>query len=565
MDPLIILLLGMVVVIGGILWLKLNAFLALIAAALVVAMLTSTTDMYTRQLQKVGWQVDAVTDDARPIFVERATAAATGRYHRLRLQPDGTVAERGRFDLLLSDGRVETIRPLSSDPAASDSVETEQTRPVVGDWYVPTREFEAAVALRDSNWATRIADGFGTMCGKIGIVIALAAVIGRCLLDSGAAEQIVTAMRSGLGEKRTPLALVLSGFVIGIPVYFDTVFYLLLPLARALGQRSGRDYLLYILSIIVGATMAHSLVPPTPGPLLVASELGVGLGQMILAGGCVGLITATSGFLFAVWVNRKMTISIPTDDRAGDGLAENPTNVDEADTQLRVQSSPPLWLALSPIVIPVVLLSIGTFLKADALDRTSAFRNALLVMGDKHIALGLAAIVAILMLIRYRSVNGSWTQSLQDAVTGAGNIVLITAAGGAFGHVLRQSGIAQAIQQRFPVTEAGLGLLIVAFAITAVVRVAQGSATVAMITSVGIVAPLVQSVTLPFPAVFVALAIGCGSKPMPWMNDSGFWVITRMSGMSESESLRTFSMALTIMGLVGLAVTLAGAAVFSGG
>jgi GntP family gluconate:H+ symporter len=148
---------------------------------------------------------------------------------------------------------------------------------------------------------------------------------------------------------------------------------------------------------------------------------------------------------------------------------------------------------------------------------------------------------------------------VQEAILNAGTIVLITAAGGAFGAVLRQSGIADAIQQRFPIGSGELSLLLAAFLITAVVRVAQGSATVAMITAVGIVAPLVQTIELPYHPVYVALAIGCGSKPIPWMNDSGFWVVTRMSGMTEAESLRTYTVMLTLMGLVGLAATLAGA------
>ena len=154
----------------------------------------------------------------------------------------------------------------------------------------------------------------------------------------------------------------------------------------------------------------------------------------------------------------------------------------------------------------------------------STTREVLRILSDKHMALGIAAVIAILMLVRYAPKDRHWSLAIQETMLSAGKIVLITAAGGAFGHVLRQSGIAQAVQQRFPETEAGLGLLLIAFAVTAIVRVAQGSATVAMITAVGIVAPFVEqgSTELPFPLVFVALAIGCGSKPLPWMNDSAF-------------------------------------------
>ncbi len=234
----------------------------------------------------------------------------------------------------------------------------------------------------------------------------------------------------------------------------------------------------------------------------------------------------------------------------------------EVDTAQRPR--PPLWLAFLPIALPVALLSAGTLLQLDWGSATTpgvgALRAIWQTLGDKHVALGLATVIALVMLVRYHPVGLDPMRSVQDALLNAGNIVLITAAGGAFGQVLRQSGIAATIQQRFPVAQGGLSLLLAAFLITTVIRIAQGSATVAMITAVGIVAPLAQSVKLPFHPVYIALAIGCGSKPIPWMNDSGFWVITRMSGMTESESLRTFSVVLTLMGLVGLLVTLAGAA-----
>ena len=148
--------------------------------------------------------------------------------------------------------------------------------------------------------------------------------------------------------------------------------------------------------------------------------------------------------------------------------------------------------------------------------------------------------------------------TVQKALAGGGVIILITAAGGAFGHALRQTGIAAAIGRFVPEAQVGL-LLPLAFLVTMIVRAAQGSATVAMITAVGIVAPLAARDNLPFHPVYVALAIGCGSKPLSWMNDSGFWVVGKMSGMTESETLKTFSAVLTVMGLAGLVVVCLGA------
>jgi len=148
---------------------------------------------------------------------------------------------------------------------------------------------------------------------------------------------------------------------------------------------------------------------------------------------------------------------------------------------------------------------------------------------------------------------------VQDALASGGVIILITAAGGAFGHVLRQTNVAVAIQERFPITEGGVALLVMAFVVTALVRVAQGSATVSMITGVSIVAPLAANMELPYHMLYLALAVGCGSKPLPWMNDSGFWITSKMSGMTEAETLKTFTVVLTIMGFVCMAATLAGA------
>jgi gluconate:H+ symporter, GntP family len=415
----------------------------------------------------------------------------------------------------------------------------------------------------DSSVAARIADGFGNTCGKIGILIALAAIIGQALLDSGAAERIVGAIRHTLGDRRTPLALAVSGFVIGIPVYFDTVFYLLLPIARTLARQTRANYLLYILSIIVGGTMAHSLVPPTPGPLLVAAELNVPLGLMIVAGIAVGLVCAVSGYLYALWANRRWVV--PLRDTDTDVTNKSVRFEQQAD----VRRLPPLWLALMPIALPVVLLSLATWLdmqgSANQADyEPTAFERVVLTLGDKHVALGLATCVALLTSWRYAAPTFDRGKSLAAAIQSAGSIVLITAAGGAFGQVLRESGIADSLAARFPATESGIGLILIAFFITALIRIAQGSATVAMITAVGIVGPLAQAAALPYHPVYVALAIGSGSKPLAWMNDSGFWVITRMSGMTEGESLRTFSVVLTIMGFVGLAATIVGASMWPG-
>jgi len=217
-----------------------------------------------------------------------------------------------------------------------------------------------------------------------------------------------------------------------------------------------------------------------------------------------------------------------------------------------------------------VLLAGKTILDTMLENRTEAPPEWLLAilpvvdfLGDKNIALTLSAVVALVTLVWWKRTSRAETLSkVQEALASGGVIILITAAGGAFGRVLQQTNIAAAIQERFPITQAGIALLVMAFVVTALVRVAQGSATVAMITGVSIVGPLAATMTLDYHLVYLALAIGCGSKPLPWMNDSGFWITSKMSGMTEAETLKTFTVVLTIMGFVCMAATVAGAILF---
>jgi GntP family gluconate:H+ symporter len=281
---------------------------------------------------------------------------------------------------------------------------------------------------------------------------------------------------------------------------------------------------------------------------------------MILGGIVVGAIGCVAGFGYAVFANRIWNIPL----RASTELtAEQLEEMAYRDPQ----DLPPFWLSILPIVLPVVLLAGKTILDMLMEARTEApppwveaLLPAVAFLGDKNIALTLSAVVALITLVWWKRTHRTETLAkVQEALASGGVIILITAAGGAFGHVLRQTNIAAAIQERFPITEAGIALLVMAFFVTALVRVAQGSATVAMITGVSIVGPLAAAMPPDYHLVYLALAIGSGSKPLPWMNDSGFWITSKMSGMTEAETLKTFTVVLTIMGFVCMAVTVAGA------
>jgi GntP family gluconate:H+ symporter len=378
----------------------------------------------------------------------------------------------------------------------------------------------------------------------------MASIIGDCMLHSGAADRIVRSALRWLGEKRAPEAFLASGYLLGIPVFFDTVFYLTIPLVKAMRLRTGKNYLLYVLAIVAGATMTHSLVPPTPGPLFVANQFNVSLAMMIVGGCVVGIFTAGTGFLFAHWANRRYEVPLRESDEAMQTLEDLAARDDK--------ELPALWLSLMPIVLPVVLITLSAILTTKGAPATSAL--ALLnLLGDKNISLIIGAVIAMLLLMRATSAKRT-EKAVADALMSAGVIILITSAGGAFGTALQQTNIGAAIEGIAANYKAFV--LPVAFLLTAMIRTAQGSATVAMLTAAGAFAGIATAEQLGFHPLYLALVIGCGSKPISWMNDSGFWVITKMSGMTEKESLRVMAPITTLMGIVGLIVTMIGAKLF---
>lgn len=556
MDPIALLILGMAIVVGGILCFRLHAFLALIIAALAVAGLTRKENISQFHLDMVGIRVSLLEDAPNTVDLRPGSKQTfiPGRSVFLRPDAQGLFREIGRGQL---------DRAGADDPGKPDAYAiTGKDRAFslrAGDRVAHETQFGSAMSASRKNMGERVAAGFGKTCTGIGILIAMAAIIGKCLMDSGAAERIVLGMRNALGEKHTPLAFIGSGFTLGIPVFFDTVFYLMIPLGKAMRVRTGKNYLLYVLTIVAGGTMAHSLVPPTPGPLFVAGELDVDIGLMMLAGTLVGLFTAGSGYLYALWANRRWDIPLRES-------AELPREQLEAMANRDESQLPGLFFSILPILLPVVLMAGGTILDMSLNAATTPpqwlldLKPTYKLLGNKNIAMTIAALCSLVLLARAQKASKEQiADAIQSALASGGVIILITAAGGAFGGALRESGIAATIQQMMPETQ--VGLLPLAFFVTLVVRTAQGSATVAMITAVGIISPILATQVLSYNPLWIALAIGCGSKPISWMNDSGFWVISRMSGLSEGEMLKTNTVMGCIMASVGLVVCMLGALV----
>jgi gluconate:H+ symporter, GntP family len=402
---------------------------------------------------------------------------------------------------------------------------------------------------------SRVAAAFGAAAGNIGIVIALAAVVGKCLMDSGAADRIVRAFVGALGERRSATALMGSGFVLAVPVFFDTVFYLLVPLARSLHRRTRTDYLKYLLAISAGGAVTHTLVPPTPGPLLMADTLGVDIGVMILVGSMVALPTACVGLVFSGWRNRRMPVEmqpLPGED-AGEVSHEAPP-----------VALPGLLVSALPIILPVAMISANTIVSRlaqtpGAGPGTIEAARWTAVIGNANLALLVSAAIAMLVYVRQRrpgSVRAA--HEIEVSLMSGGVIILITAAGGAFGAMLKDAQLGPWIQGLFATdtTTAGLGLLGLGFAISALLKVAQGSSTVAMITASSMVAAMVSPASLGFHPVYLATAIGSGSLVGSWMNDSGFWIFAKMGGVTEIETLRSWTPLLVVLGVTGLVVTM---------
>lgn len=415
--------------------------------------------------------------------------------------------------------------------------------------------------LAPGNWEDKISRAaveFGQTAGKIGVMIGFAAVIGKCLMESGAADQVVRTSLRLIGQNRAPVALMASGFVLSIPVFFDTVFYLLVPLARSFSRVTRSGYVLAVLAVGAGAALTHTLVPPTPGPLAVAHTLNVEMGHMILIGLLVAAPAAVLVYPFIVTFNRISPLPV----RPYVGETETPPLANE--------DLPPFWLSILPVILPVLLISAQTVCKAILPDspQWQFVRATVAVLGDANMALLLAAIIAMATVVWKRQLSLDGLGKLtEEALMSAGVIILITSAGGAFGAMLRTTGVGDSVKTLFVgESSSGLILLVMGFCVSAILKTAQGSSTVAMLTSASIISALFQSpeelaLNLHCHPVYLALAIGVGSLVFCWMNDSGFWVVARMSAWTEIEALKLWTVTAAMAGTTAFLVTLVFAAI----
>ncbi len=388
-----------------------------------------------------------------------------------------------------------------------------------------------------------IETGMGDTLGYIATVIGLGAMVGEMLRQSGGAEEIATTLLHAFGHDRTPWALSLTGLLVAIPVFFDVALILFIPLVYTLTERTGRSLLYYAIPLLAGIAVAHSFIPPTPGPVAVAGLLGADLGWVILfgllAGGPAILL---GGVFFGRYIAGRIHLDVP------DVMRE------EDDLDLDVM--PPSFVqALSVIALPLVLILIGT-LSEVALAEGTPTRQILELVGHPFTALAAAVLLAFYVL----GVRGGMSMDAVQAVATkalepVGLIILVTGAGGVLGNVLVETGVGDALAEAMAASN--LPVVLLAFLIAVVVRVSQGSATVSMVTAAGLVAPVIEAGDYTDPMIgLVTISIAAGATVLSHVNDSGFWLVSRFLGMDEDQTLRSWTVMETIVGTVGFLVVL---------
>ncbi|MGW2115498.1 GntP family permease [Streptomyces zhihengii] len=401
-----------------------------------------------------------------------------------------------------------------------------------------------------------IETGMGGILGHVAIIIGLGTMLGAILEVSGGAEVLSSRLLGLFGEKRAPLAMGLTGLIFGIPVFFDVGIFVLAPIVYAAAKRSGKSIILYAMPLLAGLSMTHAFLPPHPGPVAAAGLFHVSLGWVILMGVVVGVPAVLAAWGYAAWIGKRVFVEVPQDmvEAAEESKAAVLAEQRAAGREPR-ENPVALSTVLAIIGTPLVLILAATF-SSIALDE-STFRSVVEFFGNPFVALTIALVLAYWLLgIRRgwsrKSLESVSTQSLKPV----GNILLVVGAGGVFGAVLKASGVAQALSDTF--NDVGLPVIVLAYLISLVLRVAQGSATVAIVTTAGIVLPLVENGghSQAFLAL-VIMAISAGSIFASHVNDGGFWIVSKYFGISERDTLKTWTVLESVLSVAGFAVAAA--------
>jgi gluconate:H+ symporter, GntP family len=394
----------------------------------------------------------------------------------------------------------------------------------------------ALLTLPTESIVAVLKEGFGGTLESIGLIIILGTIIGIVLDQSGAALSIARFFLKRTGDKKAPTAMAITGFVTGLPIFCDSGFIVLSGICKSLAQSSKTAIAVMAPVLAVSLYAVHCLVPPHPGATAATSIIGAPIGLVIL----VGTLVAIPGIIAAYWFIRFRSRNII--------VASEPSEVTEKPSQIL----PAALSAFLPILFPLALITLKSiFFMLSDLPENSLLKLVIGFVGDPVIALLFGCFAAIPLLRNFTI--GQWNKLLDTAIEKAGPILIVTAAGGTFGAVIKESGIVNSLGQQ--VAALGLGLFI-PYIIAVILKTSQGSSTIAIITAASIVAPLLDSLGLSgdWGKTLAILAMGAGSMMLSHANDSFFWVISRFSGMSSSETMRYYSVPTVILSLVSFAV-----------
>lgn len=382
-----------------------------------------------------------------------------------------------------------------------------------------------------------IEKGMGGTLGYVATIVGLGAIFGGILEKTQGSQVIAQALLRMFGLQRAGTAMAVAGYIIAIPVFFDVAFIILFPVLTALQRKTGKSILYFALPLLAGLAVGHAFVPPTPGPIAVANIIGADLGWVILAGLLVGFPTAV---VAGVWFGRRIgeQIFVPAPEASAESAEEG--------------ALPPPFLIFSVIFLPIVLILLNTCVQANLFfEASEALKRASALAGHPFTALLVANVIAWYLLGRRMGFSPKElaevsTRSFQPA----GVIILVTGAGGVFKQILVDTGAGEMLAKT--AASAQISIILVAFLAAAIIRVLQGSATVAMATAASLVAPLVsQTGATGLKLALIVMAIASGASILSHVNDSGFWLVKQYLGLSERQTFRTWSMMTTVLAITG--------------
>ena len=388
---------------------------------------------------------------------------------------------------------------------------------------------------------TSVNDGIGNTLKGIALLVGLGSMFGSILEISGGAQTLAVTMVNRFGDRKAAWALGITGLVIAMPVFFDAGLIILIPLAFSLAKRTGRSSLYYVIPLLAGLAVGHAFIPPTPGPVLVATMLGVDLGWVILIGICCGIFSMiVAGPIWGAYCGRKFFVPVPEQVAKQQDLDES--------------KLPGFWSVVLIILIPLVLIILKSV--AGVVEALALAREVINFLGEPFVALTLATLVAMVVL-GYR--HGYTGEQLEKVMTKSlepvGLILLVTACGGVLRYILQYSGLGEIIGHA--VASASFPMVIVAFVVAALVRISVGSATVAMTMAAGIIAAMPEIGGLsPVHLACITAAIAGGATVCSHFNDSGFWLVKSLVGMDEKTTLKTWTLMETLVGVTGFLVAL---------